>query len=535
MYGNFRLRRVLAGSMAIVLLSTGFTITEYNTAKHTSAQDEKTKIMIEPETHSTFHDTDGDGWGEFEGFGTSLCWWANRVGYDETLTQQAATYFYDLENGLGMTVGRYNIGGGDDPTHQHITRSDSVVPGYAKDIIKISSEQDAKGYDQYDLTSGYAWNYDWTADQNQLNVLRAVMKEVGDDFVAEAFSNSPPYFMTKSGCSSGAEDGGSNLRSDCYEAFAKYLTDVTKHLVDEGISIQSLERMNEPSSGWAAYSAKQEGCCIPQGEEQSKLIMALNTQKKLQGLDTVLLSGCDEMSTSAAVKGYQLLSDDAKSSLGRIDSHAYSAVNASDLRLLAKTEKKNLWMSEMDGATTKGTLAGQMSSALGLGVNISTQMNALLPSAWVLWDAIDIHADEGNAFDKNSLEEIAYSTLDEKGFWGLAVADHNQKRVMLTKKYYAYGQYSKFIRPGYTLLSTAGNNVAAYDKKNETLVVVIDNTNQSDTDYEMDLSHFGSISSDASLSVVRTSGTLEDGENWADVTAQEDAVLDITGKNLRHL
>ncbi|MEI3219807.1 MAG: hypothetical protein V8S08_09590 [Lachnoclostridium sp.] len=69
-------------------------------------------VNLDPYDVSVFHDTDGDGLGEFEGWGTSLCWWANRIGYDETLTEQAAELFYG-DDGLDMNIGRYNIGGGD--------------------------------------------------------------------------------------------------------------------------------------------------------------------------------------------------------------------------------------------------------------------------------------------------------------------------------------------------------------------------------------------------------------------------------------
>ena len=61
---------------------------------------------------STFNDTNGDGLGEFEGWGTSLCWWANRIGYSDALTSQAAELFFSDE-GLDMNIGRYNVGGGD--------------------------------------------------------------------------------------------------------------------------------------------------------------------------------------------------------------------------------------------------------------------------------------------------------------------------------------------------------------------------------------------------------------------------------------
>lgn len=517
-------------ALAVLLLSGTFSHLPDNVTISKAA--EADQVKVDPSAHSTFHDTDGDGFGEFQGFGTSLCWWANRVGYDTSLTEQAAKYFFDAKEGLGMTIGRYNIGGGDAPGHAHITRSDSVVPGYAKDVKKITKASDAVGFDQYDLECGYAWNYDWDADKNQLNVLKAVYKAAGSDFIAEAFSNSPPYFMTNSGCSSGGENGNANLREDSYQAFSKYLTDVTKHLIKEGIPVESMTGMNEPNSGWTALSPKQEGCRIPKGDAQSKLLTTLSSTMKENGLQSVILSGCDEMGTSQTTAGYKALSDDAKKVIQRIDTHTYATVRMKNLRELAQTEKKNLWMSEMDGNMTKGTNAGQMSTALGLGFNISSQMNALLPSAWILWDAIDIHVDKENPFDKNSLEELGYTSLDTNGFWGIAVANHNNKQVLLTKKYYAFGQYSRYIRPGYTILELSGKNLAAYDRKSNTLVLVTENTNATDKEICFDLSDFESISTDSSLQVIRTSGTLENGENWADVSDQNVAQLDSAKKTL---
>ena len=69
-------------------------------------------VRLQPWNASTFNDTNGDGLGEFEGWGTSLCWWANRIGYSDALTSQAAEVFFSDE-GLDMNIGRYNAGGGD--------------------------------------------------------------------------------------------------------------------------------------------------------------------------------------------------------------------------------------------------------------------------------------------------------------------------------------------------------------------------------------------------------------------------------------
>ena len=72
-----------------------------------------TTVKLKPTEASTFNDTNNDGLGEFQGWGTSLCWWANRIGYSDKLTEQAANLFFS-EDGLNMNIGRYNVGGGDD-------------------------------------------------------------------------------------------------------------------------------------------------------------------------------------------------------------------------------------------------------------------------------------------------------------------------------------------------------------------------------------------------------------------------------------
>ena len=169
-------------------------------------------IVINKYNASIFND------GRFEGFGTSFCWWPNRLGYSDDLSEKSATLFFDKEKGLGLTVIRYNIGGGDDPSHDHITRTDSAMPGYAINP-KYNNESQT-----------YTWDYDWTKDFNQRNVLFKCVEKNKEEIIVEGFSNSPPYFMTNSGCSSGSIDASQdNLRSDAYPAFAKYLADVTEH------------------------------------------------------------------------------------------------------------------------------------------------------------------------------------------------------------------------------------------------------------------------------------------------------------------
>ena len=101
--------------------------------------------------------------GVFEGWGTSLCWWANRVGYSDSLAQQCADTFFG-DDGLRLNIARFNIGGGDDPSHNHITRTDSNMPGYTE-------------YKNGQVT------YNWNADANQRNVLKRCIEAAGDDMI----------------------------------------------------------------------------------------------------------------------------------------------------------------------------------------------------------------------------------------------------------------------------------------------------------------------------------------------------------------
>lgn len=222
---------------------------------------------------------------------------------------------------------------------EHIVRSDAGVPGYATDVTKIdTSKHDLSWYTENfaraDESCGYAWNYDWDADKNQMNVLKAAAKASGQDFIAEAFSNSPPYFMTVSGCSSGNTDSSKdNLRADSVNAFAAYMADVIEHWDNEGvINFQSVDPMNEPYTNyWGANSNKQEGCHFDQGESQSRILVALNKELKNKGIN-MIISGTDETSIDTQISSYNNLSDEAKNVISRIDTHTYSGSNREGLK-----------------------------------------------------------------------------------------------------------------------------------------------------------------------------------------------------------
>lgn len=445
-----------------------------------SAQDTKpTYVQLNPADASPFNN------GEFQGWGTALCWWANRLGYSEKLTNAAAEAFFSDE-GLGLDIARYNLGGGDDPTHNHINRSDSKVPGVYSDY-KLSSD----GKDVESIT------YDITKDQNQLNIAKAALK-ANPDLYFEGFSNSAPYFMTKTGCTSGGgtvnSDGTvtsngklNNLNDDMYDDFAKFIADATKLFKDNGIEFKSYSPMNEPDTDYWGYgSPKQEGCHFDPGASQSKMITETRKALDNAGFTDVLVAGMDETSLKKTVNNLGSLTDEAKTALGRVDTHTYSDRGYhSQVKSKAQELGKNLWQSEVDKGGNGATLASM----------IIEDMNGMQPSAWVMWDIVDFHKDSkfldptsGNKTEANN--SLAYTG----SVWGVGMADHDNEELVLTNKYYTYGQFTKYINPGDTIIASSANTLAAYNKNTGDIKIVANNgANSSDVNYVFDLSGFNTV------------------------------------------
>ena len=443
--------------------------------------------------------------GVFEGWGTSLCWWANRIGYSDTLSRLAAKAFCDPVHGLGLNILRYNIGGGDDPAHDHITRTDSMMPGYWHDPV----------FDQ--VPGAWRWDYDWTQDANQRNVLARCLQAYGSGMIVEAFSNSPPYFLTGSGCSSGAENASrNNLREDCYDAFAQYLADVAEHFrAAWGVTFQSMAPMNEPgTSFWQAFSWKQEGCHFDPGESQSRIIVALAEKLKEKGLGEIQVSGTDETGIDAQAASLEQLSEEALSAISRVDTHAYTGSGRASLKRQALRYGKNLWMSEVDSGETLTREAGEMGAGLWLAREIITDLNGLTPSAWILWQVIDSHICREGFLGRKDTGMVDTSG----GYWGVAVADHNRQQLVLTMKYYVFGQFTRYIRPGSRLLAVDGDAVAAVDEQRRCLTVVAMNAGNTEKSIRVDLSAFSDrISPETGVRVIRTSGGIAGGEHWAEL------------------
>ena len=196
---------------------------------------------------------------------------------------------------------------------------------------------------------------------------------------------------------------------------------------------------------------------------------------------------------------------------------------------LAKDEKINLWMSEVDGNGTAGQNAGEMAAGLWLAEKIINDIEALEPSAWVLWQVIDTHISKEGYKGRRDGGPLR----TQGGYWGTACANHDTGEILLTQKYYAFGQFSRYIRPGSQLILCPTDRrsgikaLAAIDSKHKQLTIVLTNTTNQEKDMTIDMSEF---KLKGNVKQIRTSGQFQDGEHWSetDLGKIKDSKLEVT-------
>ena len=165
---------------------------------------------------------------EFDGWGLSLSWWATEIGDWTRIGSSGKEKREEImeaiygKSGLNLNIARYNIGGGDNPSHEHMT-DDRNTPGW-RSATKVtdSYEEGGETFETYELDN-YAFmgengeELPWyeMPDYRQLWVLDWIQNvRGGDDVITEFYSNSPPYWMTRTECSSGGFAPEKNSRGD---------------------------------------------------------------------------------------------------------------------------------------------------------------------------------------------------------------------------------------------------------------------------------------------------------------------------------
>ena len=376
-------------------------------------------------------------WGTWEGWGASLCWWANVFGARNDLADIVFTTNYTTLNGqslpgLGMNIARYNVGA---------CTTNSINGGTMQASTNIPAFRQMEGFWLNWFSSDPAstsWN--WSADARQRAMLLKAKARGANLF--ELFSNSPMWWMCYNSNPSGADNGANdNLQSWNYSTHAVYLASVAKYLSDHwGITFDSVEPFNEPSANWWQASGTQEGCHFATNT-QAAVIEGLRSELDQRGLSNTVVAASDESYYDQATTTWKSFGATIRNQVGRVNVHGYQYGGGRRDLLYSALGGKRLWNSEYGESDGTG---------VSLASNLNLDFRWLRPTAWCYWQPFD------------------------SGGWGLVQSNPGDNWIgNANPKYFVLAQYTRHIRPGMTILDgNDGNTVSAYDAAARKLVIV---------------------------------------------------------------
>jgi len=387
------------------------------------------------------------GGAPFEGFGVSGAWWARDTGHLPDRVRGRIARLLFAPSGLHLSQYRYNIGGGG-----AVATAARFAPGYLR-------------------RSGA---YDWAADPAGRDMLRrAAALGVGH---LVAFANAaPPAFTTNGrGC-------GGSLRSDRVAQYAAYLARVVSHLSANGTPIDLVSPMNEPDSSFS--SCNQEGMTVPVSL-RARLIQAVQAALARRGSAAGVLA--DESGGAGALlreaPGW-LAGAGGSAQPAAVAYHAYDDPDAGRLdavRTLADAAARPAYMSEVccmvDGHFRRG-FHPQMRGALWVARAIWRNLALGGASSFSWWVALspELGCDARQA---------SCGRVSNRSGWddGLIYYDRDYRadgstRLVLTKRYWAYAQFSRWVRPGMrphvVTGDTGGAKVLVFAGRGHTVVLAV--------------------------------------------------------------
>ena len=371
---------------------------------------------------------------------------------------------------------RYNIGGGG-----QILNPARFTPGYL-------------------LADGA---YNWLADPDGRDMLARAARYGVPRLVAFANAAPPEFTTNGKGC-------GGELRADRVSQYAVYLARVVAHLSANGTPLELVSPMNEPDSSFS--SCQQEGMQVPVSL-RAPLVAAV--QKGLAALGSSAGVTADESN------GTGILLSEAPVWLGKLASppaaivyHAYNSPDAAQLqavRALGAGASRPVFMSEVcclfNDRYSIGFHPG-MESGIWLARIIWSNLTEAGASSFSWWVALspELGCDARTP---------TCGTLVNNQGWddGLIYYDRDYRsdrnlRLLLTKRYWVYAQFSRWITPGMRLHaitgSTSGAEVLVFEGNGRTVVVAISPSGASATTrFSLELPWLAS----AKASVYRTSPT----------------------------
>nr|MBR4281325.1 xylanase [Clostridia bacterium] len=356
-----------------------------------------------------------------ESFGTSGGWWAQYAGlWPDAGRRRIASLLFDPISGIGLTGYRYNLGAG------------SVESGkgvYWNEYRRAQSFEVAPGV------------YDWSKDAGAMWFAREATRLGCRELVL--FMCSPLERMTINGMAQLTPGTTRNVEPTAYPAWAAYACDAAEHFLNEGLPVKYLSPINEPQWEWSSNNG-QEGCHFEPEEIAPVYAAFLAEMKKRPALAHVELAGPESGEWGGRTQQYvgALMADASlRSHMSAIDCHSYWSNTESKIsfRRFADTHfpEKRIRMSEWC-EMVHGTDPG-MDSAIVLAKCVQEDLTVLNAAHWCTWVAVS---------PRGYHDGVIHAWQEEDG----------SVQVMPLKRLWAYGNYTRFIRPGFARVEVTGND-----------------------------------------------------------------------------
>lgn len=394
---------------------------------------------------------------ECEGIGASDCWLPNKIGqYWTSNRDQLAEWLFSTEivngqpKGIGLSTWRFNLGAGTEELG-----------------IESGIDDDNANNRMPSFVNGTADNleYDWTKCPGQRYFMEQAKKYGVDNYVL--FSNSPLVQYTYNGKGKSNRNHNANLRDQYYEAYADYMATVAKHFVDEGYNISHISPVNEPQYTWNGSNQEGSGWKNTQVARLARELDSALANKSIPtkislgeaGAWDCLYSGSDDYSNIMT----HFFSPDDEAYVGdleRLDNisvHSYYTDGSwSGMREVREQAANTaaqygvkLWQTEwsllVNGASqyVEGTEdSNPWSIAQWLSMVIHNDFVKAGVKAWHFWTAMSVER---------------WSQMDRFMLINCVPAGGNYSNdftaegtVEAFRTLWALGNYSLFIRPGYT-------------------------------------------------------------------------------------
>lgn len=381
---------------------------------------------------------------EFDGFGTSAAWWSQMIS-DEEDRKDLAKELYS-EDGLGLSIYRYNIGGGVNPEH---------------DRVGEESRNTESFYYFNEKTGKY--EYDFTRDANaQALLFEALNQEKSTVDTVILFANSPHYSMTISGEASGnLEQGKTNLSPDMYDDFVDYMLTITEHFISKGVPVKYISPINEPQWDWSGDLVGQEGCHYD--NEQVLEILALFSKAvderdldvKISGPESGQLGeGWSQELREETMYWFDAITSDRETykNVTSLSYHSYWHDNfispkkaLGDLVESGKYDGLKIEMSEWCELPCE-TPVDDVKAAVKMARVMANDINFSNVNSWTSWVAVNL---TGTGEDGKLYSD------------GMFYANGDFSEYSKTTRYNAMAHFSKFVPAGSVVLKAKGDELSA--------------------------------------------------------------------------